>query len=146
MICFKCGHLGHKEDVCPLFTSSKEDEDRGHAGGKSLASRKQPPSDVVQQDSAEKYGQWMLVSRRPRKGSIKAKVDQGQKSPPKTGMEHSPPKTGMEQAITSGTKGHQVNPLPVAKVQGMRFDIIGSSDGVAMEVDSSDLTKNVTVV
>ena len=137
MICFKCGHLGHKEEACPMFKPTKDVGDQGHTSQGGSVKQHQPSSDVGHREDGGKYGQWMLVSRKPRKINSKGKGDQGRKNSPRSGM---------EQVVGLGSKAQQVVPRSESPAQGSRFDAIGSLKEVSMEVDQAGLARNTTAV
>lgn len=73
MICFKCGHLGHKEDKCESFQSNanmsvQQDEARNpnYIGGNGSGVKQVGP------EVSSKYGEWMLVTRATRRSNSKS--------------------------------------------------------------------------
>lgn len=62
MICFRCGHLVHKEDRCPFFTPNRQQE------GQSNGDHNEVQYDRLVKnlqdgghDKQTKYAAWMLV-------------------------------------------------------------------------------------
>ena len=74
LICFKCGHLGHKEDGCPLFQAVNGPREEVPQSSKGPVSGEgNSTSRKVNPDLHEKsYGAWMLVQRQPRRANSKA--------------------------------------------------------------------------
>ena len=75
-ICFKCGHLGHKEDGCPRFGRPVEgvlENLNAHMDKPRSASSSNP--NVHRPDGNAKCGAWMLVQKPTRRYIPKAKVD-----------------------------------------------------------------------
>ena len=55
LLCFKCGKLGHKQELCPSSVSAE-------SGGSNATA----PATVPPEDSFTGFGPWMLVTRRKR--------------------------------------------------------------------------------
>ena len=67
MICFKCGHLGHKEENCHQFQSNDRAEEDGQL--------KIPTEEgEIEGDRAGIYGAWMMVQKPGRKYTPRPKV------------------------------------------------------------------------
>lgn len=103
-ICFKCGHLGHKEDGCRIFRTEGKDQEHqvvgsemGVGSGK-VAQWKAPtkPGEI------EKYGAWMVVQQSIRKYGSKTKSDQskGQSASDRTKNKQSVSQTKTVEATT----------------------------------------------
>ena len=130
MVCFKCGHLGHKEEVCGRTQEQSSQVDnpvRGvdvrHQGGVGVQ-RNNP-------EVTSKYGEWMLVSKTNRKAPAKYNGE----------------KKGKESITTAGRKGHSmVNPnfinqpstshrVESEKISGSRFGILENN---TMEISTEE--------
>ena len=128
MICFKCGHLGHKEDSCDIFHSKgdgpvqNKGEDGGLVGSLVHTRAKQQGPEL-----SRKYGEWMLVSKTNRrsgmKGSSSGTKDAGvQKHPHHINLvesnltEEGPEARGSDRKETED------------KSPGSRFGVLGEED------------------
>ena len=75
-ICFKCGHLGHKEDGCAVFGKPADG-----MGGNPVINQDKPRAAsssnpmTIRPNVTEKYGAWMLVQKPTRRYASKANFD-----------------------------------------------------------------------
>ncbi|XP_010689461.1 uncharacterized protein LOC104903161 [Beta vulgaris subsp. vulgaris] len=69
MICFKCGHLGHKEDGCPVFREPQSEERvvQDTAGRSNLGAYETQDSGWQSEVQDKSYGAWMIVQRQVRR-------------------------------------------------------------------------------
>lgn len=79
MICYKCGHLRHKEDKCELFQSKDDPATKTmqREGGGDLRLNDGERSGVKQvgPEGSKTYGEWMIVSRTNRKVNSKGNLE-----------------------------------------------------------------------
>lgn len=75
LICFKCGHLGHKEDNCAAFQSKADGSlqimESTSGDGNAAKVPNVPEAQQNRPEIHKKYGDWMLVSRTGRRNTPK---------------------------------------------------------------------------
>lgn len=128
-ICFKCGHLGHKDEQCPKFkdnNGSNEATDMVTSGcpqhgGDSGRARKPEEQD--------QFGTWMLVQRNLRRGPAKPKGITSKQTDTRTVDTRGQEKQQTTQTLSS--KQTAAVSQPVAKARsdstGSRFAVLGQS-------------------
>ena len=123
LICFKCGHLGHKEDACNVFRTHQRDNSESIINpdaANGIVLRK--TESVSPPEVTEKYGNWMMVTRSGRKPFGKNKNNQDKRGPSKPGtnqLEHSSPGVAPQQ-LQEGSKA-----------EGSRFGVLEQVETVA---------------
>ncbi|XP_057249379.1 uncharacterized protein LOC130590827 [Beta vulgaris subsp. vulgaris] len=128
MICFKCGHLGHKEDKCePCRANSDGLQSTSRMGEGIVRDVAQSRATKSGPEVSSKYGEWMLVSRNNKRSTIKANMNSScngecSKAPPRyRNVENS--ELG-HRPITSKGK----SPIQEEAVQGSRFGVLEVAD------------------
>lgn len=100
-ICFKCGHLGHKDEQCPKFRVLNGEESSQNINS---IVQTQVPKPLEPPKNPEEYGQlgsWMLVQRTPRRVPIRAKGSSTKQAENKEGVNQVQSKQGVEQGEAS---------------------------------------------
>ena len=121
MICFKCGHLGHKEDVCGLEVEGGELRPASVGGGVAL-----PKVPMVgrnhKPEVQSKYGEWMIVTRPTRRGQSRSSGDHKEKVTP-------PSESGMNvRRVASGSPNNPSSKTASqgeVRASGSRFEVLG---------------------
>ena len=150
MICFKCGLLGHKEEVCGKRLDACSEG--GGVGEPKIPSVREveashQSSNVVQHQKPEensKYGEWMLVSRPIRRGLPKHAGDQRVKDSPihRGGLGGGRPNNGSK----TNPSSHMI--IQRAEMpKGSRFEVLGpeSMDVTVGENEDGKEPVNATV-
>nr|CCA66008.1 hypothetical protein [Beta vulgaris subsp. vulgaris] len=123
LICFKCGHLGHKEDTCNVFKAQQKDNTESNINtAANGADYQQVEENHVPQEVREKYGNWMMVTRPGKRPTTKGKGVQEKRGPTKP-----------VQILTKAPSSAVAQPLVKEKVQGSRFEILDPEPVLPME-------------
>ena len=134
LICFKCGHLGHKEDKCESFKAPESNKDPQHVALNNMENGSNcERAPVVRPEVNNKYGEWMLVSKVSRKSNPKHlvtanKLMEGLKiSKDSTDIPSEKYGEKMQKSLNTkaniGNMGNQVE-----KTSGSRFEILEMED------------------
>lgn len=76
LICFKCGHLGHKDIDCSIFKESEVVENGNKVQEGTVAKVDAQNGAHPRPEERDQYGTWMLVQRPTRKYSVKSRNGQ----------------------------------------------------------------------
>ncbi|XP_021738160.1 uncharacterized protein LOC110704649 [Chenopodium quinoa] len=133
-ICFKCGHLEHKEDACTLFKKTAGGEGSEKAQGAHPVVGQGDRNDTKRPKEQGKYGTWMLVQRPQRKTATK-KVDQGKNKPNVSRLgKQIAGSNSIEEGSSKSVRGNNNSNAGkkvqgnVASKQGSRFSVLNHGD------------------
>lgn len=153
-ICFKCGHLGHKDTECPKFMKATvEGMENTQALNTTVAAVEGPKQKEQKPEEQNQYGTWMLVQRAPRRTPSRPKGVQVKQVGNKTTVNNGHPQIHGEMASkTSKEKGMDKTHEKQKPVdEGSRFAALASvgneenpeENNMELEV-SPNLERNIT--
>ncbi|XP_021846727.1 uncharacterized protein [Spinacia oleracea] len=144
LICFKCGHLGHKYSDCTMFRSPPEQQMVSANNGEGSVAVSKEVDTRRKPEEADQYGSWMLVQKttrkyntRPRNGANKqAQQQQETRVPVSKTTQSANDRTNQGHAQQQETgRNDQLN--------GSRFAILDQGDNIVSEGEHE---RNATMV
>ncbi|XP_056690284.1 uncharacterized protein [Spinacia oleracea] len=124
-ICFKCGHLGHKDAECPKFEASLTTTDVG-VGGELVERPREAEKKAQKPEEHDSYGAWMLVQRAPRRTNTRTRSIQGRNTDQReSGSKAATSKVQQQPNQLTRPQAVGKEPLKDLNLEGSRFAVLG---------------------
>ncbi|XP_056690305.1 uncharacterized protein [Spinacia oleracea] len=145
LICFKCGHLGHKEGECTLFDKTEEggkNQQETTKEGNDQESNSKPGGDAHSKlEEKGQYGSWMLVQKAPRRvltknKGVQNKTQQGQQSNKEA--VNGPNGNNQNHKSQDNAKQNHRDQAPIGSNSGSRFEVLATGEVEDMALDQVD--------